>query len=148
LPVKTNTRERVAGATSSARPYVERAIRDRELRQNVRSAYTSARAVYDQLSRRRGMGEVAAHLASDEDLQTELRKAIEAMRSAAARVQGVQRDTEEPTHSGRNGLLLLAGIVIGLLVNPVTGPMLRRFLAKRLFGEGNGFVYRDNGSVT
>ena len=146
--MKTNTKERMADATASARPYVERAIRDRELRQNVRNAYTSARTVYEQLARRRGMSDVAAHLASDEDLQTELRNAIGEMRSAAARVQGVKRDTDEPEHSGRNGLILLAGIVIGLLFNPVTGPMLRRFLAKRLFGEGNGFVYRDNGSVT
>ena len=43
----TYTKEKVAGAASSARPYVERAIRDKELRDNVRNAYSSARAVYD-----------------------------------------------------------------------------------------------------
>ncbi len=144
----TNTKERVAEATASARPYVERAIRDRELRQNVRNAYASGRAVYDQLVKRRGVGQVASHLASDRGLQDELRNAIEELRNAAARVQGVRREASEPAHSGRNGLLLLTGIAIGVLFNPVTGPWLRRLLAKRLFGGGNGFVYRGNGSVS
>ncbi len=143
----TNTKERVAEATASARPYIERAIRDRELRQNVRNAYSSGRAVYDQLVKRRGVGQVASHLASDRDLQGELRNAIEELRNAAARVQGVRREASEPAR-GRNGLLLLTGIAIGILFNPVTGPWLRRLLAKRLFGGGNGFVYRGNGSVS
>lgn len=146
--MKTNTKERVADATAGARPYVERAIRDRELHENVRNAYTSARTVYDQLLKRRGVTQVATHLASDRDVQEELRNAVEELRNAAARVQGVKRDADEAAHSGRNGLLLLTGIVIGLLFNPLTGPWLRRTLAKRLFGDKNGFVYRDNGSVS
>jgi hypothetical protein len=144
----TTTKERMAGATANARPYVERALRDRELRQNVRNAYTSARTVYEQLVGRRGVGGVATRLASDSDLQDELRNAVEELRGAAARVQGVRREEPEAGRSGRNVLLLLAGIAIGLLFNPVTGPWLRRTLAKRLFGEGNGFVYRGNGSVS
>jgi hypothetical protein len=144
----TTTKDRVADARANVRPYLERAVRDRELHQNVRNAYGSARAVYDQLVRRRGVSQVATHLASDKDLQNELRNAIEELRNAAARVQGVRREPQEPAHSGRNGLLLLTGIVIGVLFNPVTGPWLRRVLAKRLFGGENGFVYRGNGSVS
>ena len=45
-----NTKDKVADAAASARPYVERALRDKELRDNVRNAYTSARAVYDELA--------------------------------------------------------------------------------------------------
>ena len=142
----TKTKERVAGAASNARPYVERALRDEELRQNMRNAYGSARAVYDQLVNRRGVADAASRLASDKDVQGELRNAIDELRNAAARVQGVRREAE-PSHSGRNALLLLVGIAIGVLFNPVTGPTLRRLLAKRL-GGGNGFVYRGNGTVS
>jgi hypothetical protein len=143
----TKTKDRVADAKANARPYVERALRDPELHQNVRNAYGSARAVYDQLVKRRGVSQAATHLATDKDMQDELRHAVEELRNAAARVQGVRREPE-PSRSGRNGLLLLTGIVIGILFNPVTGPWLRRKLAKRIFGNGNGFVYRGNGSVS
>ena len=144
----TKTKDRVADARANVRPYVERALRDQELHQNVRNAYGSARAVYDQLVRRRGVTQAATHLARDTNLQDELRNAIEELRNAAARVQGVEREPAEPARSGRNGLLLLTGIVIGVLFNPVTGPWLRRTLAKRFFGSENGFVYRGNGSVS
>jgi hypothetical protein len=144
----TNTKEKVADAAAGARPYVERALRDPELRDNVRNAYTSARAVYDQLSSRRKVSDAASHLASDKDIQNELRYAIEELRRAAARVQGVRRGSPEPARAARNGLLLVAGIVLGILLNPITGPAVRRLLARRLFGSGNGFVYRGNGSAT
>jgi hypothetical protein len=141
----TNTKERVADAAASARPYVERALRDEELRRNMRNAYTSARAVYDQLASRKGMSHAASRLASD-DVQSELRNAIEELRSAAARVQGVRRQAQPG--AARNTLLLLAGIVLGILFNPLTGPRVRRLLARRLFGGGNGFVYRGGGNGT
>jgi len=63
----TNTKDKVADAAASARPYVERAIRDKELRDNVRNAYTSARAVYDELSSRRRMSDAATRLGSAGD---------------------------------------------------------------------------------
>ena len=144
----TKTKDRVADVTANARPYVERALRDPELHQSVRSAYASARTVYDHLAKRRDVAKAASHMASDKEVQRELRNAIDELRNAAARVQGVRRKQPEPSHSGRNGLLLLTGIAIGILFNPVTGPWLRRMLAKRLFGSGNGFVYRGNGSVS
>jgi hypothetical protein len=142
----TYTKERVAGAAASARPYVERAIRDHELRQNVRNAYTSARTVYDELSSRRKVSDAATQLASDKDVQNELRHAIDELRSAAARVQGMRRGTAEPARAARNGLILLVGIALGILLNPITGPAVRRLLARRLFGSGSGFVYRGNGT--
>jgi hypothetical protein len=142
----TTTRDRVNYAASNMRPYVERALRDQELRRNVQSAYSSARAVYDQLVGRRGVSDAASRLARDKDVQNELRNAIEELRNAAARVQGVRRETEQAAHGGRNSLLLFAGIVIGILLNPITGPTVRRVVANALFGSGDGFVYRENGT--
>jgi hypothetical protein len=143
-----NTKERVSGAATSARPYVERALRDRELRDNVRNAYTSARAVYDELASRRKVSDAATRLAGDKDIQNELRNAIAELRKAAGRVQAVKRQAPEPAQAARNALLLLVGIALGLLLNPITGPAVRRLLARKLFGSGNGFVYQGNGTGT
>ena len=144
----TYTKEKVAGAASSARPYVERALRDRELRNNVRNAYSSARSVYDELSSRRKVSDAATQLAGDKKLQDELRNAIDELKNAAGRVQAVKRGSPEPAQAAKNGLLLLVGIALGLLLNPITGPAVRRLLARKLFGSGNGFVYQGNGSAT
>ena len=141
-----NTKDKVADAAASARPYVERAIRDKELRDNVRNAYTSARAVYDELSSRRRMSDAATRLAGDKDLQDEIRSVVDELRNAAGRVKDVKRGAPEPGRAAWNGLLLFVGIALGILLNPITGPAVRRMLARKLFGSGNGFVYQGNGS--
>jgi hypothetical protein len=141
-----NTKDKVADAAATARPYVERALRDKELRDNVRNAYASARAVYDELASRRRMSDAASRLAGDKDLQDEIRTAIDELRNAAGRVKDVRRSAPEPGRAAWSSLLLLAGIFLGLLLNPITGPALRRVLARKLFGSGDGFVYQGNGS--
>jgi hypothetical protein len=143
-----NTKDKVTDAAASARPYVERALRDKELRDNLRNAYVSARAVYEELGSRRRVSDAASRLAADKEIQDEIRNAIEEIRNAAGRVKGVKHATPEPVRAVRNGLLLTLGILIGLLLNPITGPALRRALARRLFGSENGFVYQGNGSKT
>ena len=143
-----NTKDKVADAAATARPYVERALRDKELRDNICNAYTSARAVYDELSSRRRVSDAASQLAADKDLQDEIRSAIEEIRNAAGRVKNVKRAAPEPARAARNSLLLFFGIMLGLLLNPITGPALRRALARKLFGSGNGFVYQGNGTKT
>jgi gas vesicle protein len=144
----TNTKERAAAAAANARPYVERALRDQELRDNIRNAYASARAVYDELSSRRRVSDAASQLAGDKDMQDEIRSAIAELRNASRRVKDVKNDAPEPARTAKNSVLLLFGIVIGLLINPITGPALRRALARKLFGSENGFVYQENGSKT
>lgn len=141
-----NTKEKVADAASSARPYVERALRDKELRDNVRNAYSSARAVYEELASRRKVSDAATRLAGDKGLQDEIRHAVDELRNAADRVKAVRRGAPEPARAAKNGLLLIVGIALGLLLNPITGPAVRRLLARKLFGGGNGFVYQGNGS--
>ena len=140
------TKERVADATAHVRPYVERALRDEELRRNVKDAYTSARALYEQLLARNDVSHVATKLVSDEDVQTELRNVVTKLRSAAGRVQKAHDEKENASRNARNSLLLVAGIALGLLLNPLTGPALRGWLKRKLFGggsKGDGFVYHD-----
>ncbi len=144
----TNAKEKVAGAADNVRPYVDRALNDDELRAHVRKAYASGRTIYEQLSKRRSVSSAATRLATDQKIQNELRKAIEELREAAERVQGGKRRKPEPSHGGRNFLLLLIGAALGVLFNPVTGPAARRLLGDRLLGGGSGFDYQSNGSGT
>jgi len=141
------SKEKVAIAALSAKPIVERALRDEELRDNIRNAYTSARAVYAELASRRRVADAASQLANDKDVQDDLRNAIEELRNAANRVQRV-RHQPDPGRAARNTLLLFTGIALGILFNPITGPSVRKLLARQLFGSGNGFVYQGNGTQT
>jgi len=139
----TNTKDRVADATANVRPYLERALRDEELRQSVKNAYTSARSLYDQLLARNDASDVAVKLATDEEVHAQVRNMVEQLRRAAGRAQTAKVEEKAPRHRGRNGLLLAAGVALGLLLNPLTGPPLRGWLKRTLFGRGDGFTYHD-----
>ena len=136
------TTERTASEMAKAKdrvadvkPYVKRAIQDEDLRDNLRSAFATARDVYDELIGGRGVSGGAGRVASDKDIQDQLRSAIEDLRQAAERVQGKE------AHKSRNTTLLLAGIMLGILFNPMTGPETRRWLKDRIFGEDEEFGY-------
>jgi hypothetical protein len=131
---------RAKDRVADVKPYVQRAIQDEELRDNLRSAFATARDVYDELIGGRGVTGVASKVASDKDIQEQLRSAIEDLRSAADRIQG------KDEHTGRNVSLLLAGIALGILFNPLTGPETRRWLKDRIFGEDEEFGYGSSGS--
>jgi hypothetical protein len=124
----TKATDRVNDAVDTARPYVERLAHDEELHDNVKRAYESARRIYDDLLGDRGTTGMALKVARDKDIQKELRKAVEELREAGRRAQGKQ------SHTGRNATLLLAGIAIGVLFNPATGPDTRKWLKDKLFG--------------
>jgi len=128
-----SAKDRVADVT----PYVKRAIQDEELRESIRSAYATARSVYDELLGGRSMTVAATRVASDKDIQEQLRSAIEDLRSAAERI----RTEEQESKKGFNTSLLLVGIALGVLFNPVTGPDTRRWLKDKIFGEDEEFGY-------
>jgi hypothetical protein len=128
------TRERV----SDVKPYVERAIKDEEFRDNLKNAFFAARGVYDELMGPRGVSGKAVRVASDKDLRDNLRWALVVLGNAADRIQ------KGPSHKGRN-LLLVSGIAIGIfLFNPMTGADARRWLKESVFGEEDEFGYQGN----
>ena len=49
------TKDRVTGVAETARPYVDRALHDEELRDHVKQAYSAAREIYDELVGPRGV---------------------------------------------------------------------------------------------
>ncbi len=131
-----NAKDKVA----DVKPYVQRALQDEELRDNLRSAFDTARDVYDELIGKRGVTGVATKVASDKEIQDQLRSAIDDLRSAASRIQG------NAGHKSRNSTLLLAGIALGILFNPLTGPETRRWLKDKVFGEEEEFGYGGGSS--
>jgi hypothetical protein len=114
---------------SEATPYMKRALQDEEVRENVKSAIAAARDIYDELVGGRRPTAMAAKVATDKEIQDTLRSAIDDLRKAANRVQGKKE------HTTRNATLLLTGIALGILFNPVTGPQTRQWLADRILGE-------------
>jgi hypothetical protein len=125
------TRDRITERGLAVKPYVERAMKDEKVRDDVRDAIAAAREIYDELIGGRGVTTVAARVATDKDVQDNLRRAIEDLRKAASRVQGTE------SHKARN-TLLLGGIVAGILFNPMTGPATREWLKGMFGGESTG----------
>lgn len=122
------TKDRLFDKADDVRPYVDRALHDDELRDNLKEAFAAAREVYAELMGGRGMTGTATRLATDKDIQENLKKAVEELKSAANRVQGKE------DHTARNAMLLLAGITAGILFNPVTGAATRKWLMERIGG--------------
>jgi hypothetical protein len=134
------TKDRVSDATETVKPYVQRALKDEELRDNVKSAFEAARDVYNELFAGRGMVPIATRVATDKDIQDNLRSAVDDLRHAADRLRGKEE------HASRNTLILFIGIAIGVLFNPVTGPATRKWISDRIFGSSDDFTYQSSGN--
>jgi hypothetical protein len=135
------TRDKVYDAAENVKPYVERAIYDEKLRADVMNAFATARDLYTDLIGGRNAVTLATRVATDEEIRDKLRAAVEDLRNAADRLQGKKE------HSGRNTTLLVAGIALGILFNPITGPETRKWV-KEMVGGGDdefGGDYSSNG---
>ena len=122
------TKERLYETADTMKPYVDRALHDDELHDNLKEAFKAARDVYAELLGNRNLTATAMRAATDQDVQDNLKKAVDEIRTAANRIQGKE------DHSGRNTVLLLAGITVGILFNPMTGPQTRQWLMEKITG--------------
>jgi hypothetical protein len=120
---------------TDAKPYVTRALQDEEVRENVKSTIAAAREIYDELIVGRRPAAVAARVATDKDIQENLRTAMDDLKKAADRVQGKKE------HTTRNATLLLTGIVLGILFNPLTGPQTRTWIMDKITGSDEDYEY-------
>jgi hypothetical protein len=137
----TKTKNRVSDAADTVRPYVERAMTDEKLRGEVLRAFGTARELYNELIGEKGKPiTLASRVATDDDIRDKLREAIEDLRNANDRLQGKK---EHPGNA--RSTLLIAGLALGILFNPVTGPETRRFI-KDLISGGGGTDHSEGGS--
>jgi len=120
----TDGKDVLQGAADSIKPYVERAMNDERLRSDLLRAFSTARELYAELAHEGATAvTLASRVATDEDIRARLRDSIENLRRAGERLQG-----RRPRTAGRSSAVLIAGLALGILFNPVTGPETRRFI--------------------
>ena len=124
-----------AGKAARSNPYLQRVVEDEELRDNLRTAFDSARKAYTRMANGKGP---AKALLDDKKTQKELREAATSLRDAAESLRGKKRKK-------RRGRVLLLGIVgAGLALAMSEG--LRKKVLDALFGAEEEFEY--TGSTT
>ena len=124
-----------AGQAVRSNPYIQRLVEDDELRENLRTAYDSARVAYTRMAN--GKGPTKA-LMDDKKTQKQLKQAASSLRDAAESLRGKKRKR-------RRGRVLLLGIVgAGLALALSEG--LRKKVLDALFGAEEEFEY--TGSTT
>jgi hypothetical protein len=145
MPATQTATMKVKGAAEFARPAVTRLAKDDRFKQHVAKAYGSAHTIYDELfaggppATESTARRIATRLATDTDLQEELRNVFVELRDAGRRARKAAR----PSHTKRNALIL-AGIIIGILYNPATGADTRRWLKEKIFGPEETFEYETS----
>jgi hypothetical protein len=115
------------------KPYLDRALNDREFREDLKEALVAARKLYGPLvkdAKDDGAMRSASRLATDAKVQENLRRALEEFGKAA----GTLKEPKKKSHKGRNAMLL-AGLVAGALYNPWTGPQTRDWLMDKIAGD-------------
>lgn len=123
------TKDKIYEKADTMRPYVDRALHDDDLHDNLKEAFNAARDVYAELLGGRNLTATAVRAATDKEIQENLKKAVDELRTAANRIQGKE------DHGTRNTMLLLAGITAGILFNPMTGPQTRQWLMEKITGD-------------
>ncbi len=110
------------------KPYVQRAMTDPELREDLLAAFVAARGIYDQMSKGRGI-KGKAEKATQKDVQNQLSKLVDDLSEASDKFKG------KKSHKARNRVLLLTGVTIGALYNPWTGQATRDWIMGQISGS-------------
>ena len=119
-----------AGQAVRTNQYVQRLIEDDDLRDNLRTAFESAKKAYSRMSN--GKGPVRS-LTEDKKTQKELREAASSLREAADSLRGKRKKR-------RTGRWLLVGLVgAGLALALSEG--LRKKVLDAVFGAEEEFEY-------
>ncbi len=127
------TKSSSALATDTLKPYVQRAMTDPELREDLLAAFVAARGLYGQMAKGRGVKGMAGKV-SEKDFQKQLQSLVSDLSEASDKLQG---KAEKKTHRVRNRVLLLTGVTLGVLYNPWTGESTREWIMDRIAG-GDG----------
>jgi hypothetical protein len=117
-------------STDTLKPYVQRAMTDPELREDLLAAFVAARGIYEQMSKGRGI-KGKAEKVSEKDVQKQLQHLVEDLSEASDKLQGKAKKS----HKARNRILLLTGVTIGVLYNPWTGQATRDWIMEQVAGS-------------
>ena len=123
---------KVAPTVDTLKPYLDRALNDKDFRDDLKEALSAAKKLYGPLvkdARDDGAVKSATRLATDAKVQENLRKALEDFGKAAGTLKGKKK-----SHKGRNAMLL-AGLIAGALYNPWSGPQTRDWLMDKVAGD-------------
>ncbi|MCW2924038.1 MAG: hypothetical protein JWM98_1442 [Thermoleophilia bacterium] len=126
---------RGATAYDTVRPYVDRALRDDEIRHNVVRAWHAARKVYGELGGEGPIG-AASKLSGKDSVRDEIDTTVQSLSEAIVRMSGNQ-----PKRRGGWGVFFLLAATLVVLFNPATGTGTRRWLKDHLFGSEEEFDY-------
>jgi hypothetical protein len=118
-----------AGKAAKDNAYVQRLIEDDDLRENLRTAYESARAAYARMSN--GKGPSAA--INDKKTQKQLREAATSLKDAADSLRSAKKQKKR----GRGLLFLIVGVGLAFALSEG----LRKKALDTLFGAEEEFEY-------
>jgi ElaB/YqjD/DUF883 family membrane-anchored ribosome-binding protein len=130
------TKSSPALSTDALKPYVQRAMTDPELREDLLAAFVTARSIYGQMAKGSGLKAKAENV-SDKNFQKQLQTLVDDLSVASDKLQG---KAKKKGHKVRNRVILLTGVTLGVLYNPWTGESTREWIMDRIAGEnGDGF---------
>ena len=121
-------------STDALKPYVQRAMTDPELREDLLAAFVAARSLYGQMAKSSGV-KGKAEKASEKDFQKQLQTLVADLSEASDKLQG---KAKKKGHKTRNRVILLTGVTLGVLYNPWTGEQTREWIMTRIAGDGGG----------
>jgi adenylosuccinate synthase len=121
-----------AGQAARTNPYVQRLVEDATLREDLRTAYESARKAYNRMN---GKGPQKA--LEDKKVQRDLKEAANSLKSAADALR-----TPKRKRRGRGRILLVGLVGAGLAVALNEG--LRSKVLDALFGAEEEFEYSSS----
>ena len=122
------TMVKVAPAVETLRPYLDRALNDKDIRDDLMEAISAAKQLYGPLAktaRKKGAVTSAALIATDAKVHENLRRTLEDFGKAAESLKG---QTKKKTGHKKRNTVLLAGVAAGALYNPWSGPQTRTWL--------------------
>src|SRR5215216_3364289 len=120
-----------AGKAVASNEYVSRLVEDEELRDNLRTAFESARKAYERMANGKGP---AKALFDDKKTQRELKEAATSLKDAADALRGTKK------RKGGKGKFLLLLLVGGALAIALSED-LRKKVLDALFGAEEEFEY-------
>jgi hypothetical protein len=123
---------------STFKPYVDRAISDEDVRNNVLRAFSAARKVYGELSGADDGVVGAVKKAGTEDVRDNIDTTVQSLSDAIVRMSGKE---SKRSHASHWAPFLLIAVAIFVLFNPATGASTRKWVRDHLFGSEEEFDY-------